>query len=280
MESGSKKRLAVLGQPVAHSRSPAMHTAALEELGLGEEWSYEAIEVSPEGFAARVRAMEGEGFAGANATVPHKLAALAVADDCSAAAKAIGAANTLNFAGGGIEAENTDTDGVLGAIGRSPAGLRALVLGAGGSARAVVWALVQGGAAVAVWNRTSERAEQLVADLGGKAVGGGAVDLEDYDLVVNSTVVGMAQASGNDGPGLKELPFDADSLQARHLVVDLAYGTAETELVRIARVRGAEAVDGLEVLVHQGAASLRIWTGAEPPIETMRRAARAPHDSR
>ena len=275
-------RLAVLGHPVAHSRSPAMQTAALAELGLAADWSYEAIDIATDELAERVRAMPGEGFAGANVTVPHKLAALMLADEASATARAIGAANTLSFAEGKAVAENTDADGLLRAIGRSPAGLRALVLGAGGSARAVVWALTEGGADVSIWNRTQARARALADEISGSVLEAGAepIALDAYDLVVNTTVVGMAQASGLPGPALKELPVDADSLEARHLVVDLAYGAAETELVRIAKQRGAEAVDGLEVLVHQGAASLRIWTGQDPPIEAMRRAARAPHDTR
>jgi shikimate 5-dehydrogenase len=105
-------RLAVLGQPVVHSRSPAMQNAALDELGLAPEWSYEAIEVAPDRFEELVRSMGDTGFAGANVTVPHKLAALAVADRASAAARAIGAANTLSFAEGSIEAENTDATGI------------------------------------------------------------------------------------------------------------------------------------------------------------------------
>src|SRR4051812_43764466 len=105
-------RLAVLGHPVAHSRSPAMHTAALAELGLADEWSYEAIDVEPNAFAALVRSLPGKGFAGVNVTVPHKLEAVAVADSASGAARAIGAANTLSFAGGAIAAENTDASGI------------------------------------------------------------------------------------------------------------------------------------------------------------------------
>jgi shikimate dehydrogenase len=225
--------------------------------------------------------MPAEGFAGANVTVPHKLAALTVADRVSNTARRIGAANTLSFDGDEIVAENTDAAGLLGALGRSPAGLRALVLGAGGSARAVVWALVEHGAEVSIWNRTPERAVLLARELAATAVS--SEDCEHrtggFDLLVNTTTIGMPQASGKDLPALKELPIDADSLEARHLVVDLAYGAAETELVRIARERGAQAVDGLEVLVHQGAASLRIWTGQEPPIEAMRRAARSAHDT-
>src|SRR4051794_9062683 len=122
------KRLAVLGEPISHSRSPAMQNAALAELGLGGGWSYEAIEVSPADLETHVGAMPGAGFVGANVTVPHKLAALELADDASEAARAIGAANTLTFAGGRIAADNTDAIGFLDALGESPSGKRALVL--------------------------------------------------------------------------------------------------------------------------------------------------------
>jgi shikimate dehydrogenase len=266
------KRLAVLGRPISHSRSPAMHAAALAELGLAGEWSYEAIEVPPEDFAERVHAMPGEAFVGANVTVPHKLAALAVADQASEAARAIGAANTLTFAGGRIAAENTDAMGLLDALPEPPSGAHALVLGAGGSARAVVWALVTAGAEVAIWNRTAAKADRLAHEFGVSRAD--AVDVADFDLLVNATTVGMG-SSTEAFPDLKSLPVDADAFGERHQLVDLAYGAADTELVRAARARGAHVVDGLEVLVRQGAASLRIWTGLDPPIEVMRRAVRA-----
>jgi shikimate dehydrogenase len=270
----ARRRLAVLGQPISHSRSPAMHNAALAELGLAEKWSYEAIEVSPEGFEARVRAMPGEGFVGANVTLPHKLAALELADQASTAAKEIGAANTLSFAGDGIAAENTDATGFLDALPVAPAGKRALILGAGGSARAVVWSLVAKGATVSIWNRTPERAQRLADDFGAIALRSTEARLAtgEFNLIVNATTVGMGMPSERRSD-LKSLPLDADSLNETHQLVDLAYGPAETELASIARARGARVVDGLEVLVRQGAASLRIWTGQEPPIEAMRRAA-------
>jgi shikimate dehydrogenase len=282
-------KLAVVGQPVSHSRSPAMHTAALEEMGLAGEWSYEAIDVAPDDFHWRVRDLPGEGFAGVNVTVPHKVAALAVATSASPAAVRIGAANTLTFKGGGIAAENTDAPGVIAALPGPPQGRRALVLGAGGSARAAVWALLEAGAAVSVWNRTPERAEALAADLGAEAIAAGedgAVALSQFDILLNATTVGLDAANPAPGNGLgadpdraladlKRLPLRADELDARHVVVDLVYGALETPLAAAASARGAEVIDGLEVLVHQGAASLRLWTGSEPPIETMRRAARA-----
>jgi shikimate dehydrogenase len=271
-----RKRLAVLGQPISHSRSPAMHNAALAELGLAGDWSYEAIEVAPAEFEARVREMPAEGFVGANVTVPHKVAALDLAEEASEAARAIGAANTLSFAGGRIAAENTDACGFLDSLGAPPSGRRALVLGAGGSARAAVWALVRKGAHVAIWNRTPERAERLAHELGALALAASDERLAtgDFDLIVNATTVGM-RGAGERAADLKSLPIRADSLGDKHQLVDLAYGPAETELARAARAHGATVVDGLEVLVRQGAASFRIWTGRDPPIETMRRAARA-----
>ena len=260
-------RLAVLGYPVGHSRSPAMHTAALAELGL-EGWSYEAIEVAPDAFEARVRAMPGEGFAGANVTVPHKGAALAVADELSETAREIGAANTLVFADGEVRAENTDAEGLLRALPASPAGKRALVLGAGGAARAVVWALLREGAEVDVWNRTELRTRHLCEELGGEPVT--EPDQATYDLIVNSTAVGL---SGEDP--FTELPLRAESFSAEQTVVDMVYGGQQTALLRAAEAVGADAIDGIEILVQQGALSLEIWTGRPAPLKTMRAAARA-----
>jgi shikimate dehydrogenase len=258
----------VLGQPVAHSRSPAMQTAALEAMGLAPEWSYEAIEVAPEGFEDRVRRMPGEGFVGANVTVPHKLAALAVADVRSEVAREIGAANTLSFEGEGrIRADNTDAAGLTGAIGRPLGGADALVLGAGGAARAVVWGLERERARVEVWNRTVSKAAELCATLGGTV--NPDPDPGEYDVIVNSTAVGL---HGEDP--FAELPLAPGDFQPGQLVVDLVYGDRETTLLSSARERGAETVDGIEVLVHQGAASLQIWTGSQPPLDVMRAAAR------
>ena len=203
-------RLAVLGHPVAHSRSPAMQNAALAELGLGGEWSYEAIEVVPEHFAALVASLPDDGFAGVNVTVPHKLAALELADEASAAAREIGAANTLSFTRGAGRADNTDAAGIIGAIGAPARGMRALVLGAGGSARAAIWALRNAGAEVSIWNRTDSKAEALAAefDVGDNGRERGT-RIGDFDLVVNATTLGLAQASYRPPtPGdLKALPL-------------------------------------------------------------------------
>jgi shikimate dehydrogenase len=262
------RRLAVLGYPVGHSRSPAMHNAALAELGMEREWRYEAIGVAPDLFAERVSAMPAEGFVGANVTVPHKEAALALADEISETAREIGAANTLVFEDGEVRAENTDAEGLLRALPASPAGRRALVLGAGGAARAVVWGLLREGAMVDVWNRTVLRSRNLCEELGGEAVSD--PDQSSYGLVVNSTAVGL---DGEDPFG--ELPLSADGFGPSQTVVDMVYGAEPTALLRAAATAGARTVDGIEVLAQQGALSLRIWTGRQAPLDTMRAAARA-----
>jgi shikimate dehydrogenase len=267
-------RLAVIGQPIAHSRSPAMHTAAFEALGIADEWTYTAIEMSPEEFVERTEALAQAGFVGANVTVPHKRAALELADRASDVAREIGAANTLSFTGA-IRADNTDATGLLAALPGPVDGMRALVLGAGGAARAAVWGLHREGAEVEVWNRTAARASELAAEFGAVAVEG--FSSRDYDLVVNATVVGMAASPSSNRAenDLKALGIDADGIRDRQVVVDLAYGSGETELARTARNSGAIVIDGLEVLVRQGAESFRIWTGLAPPLEAMRRAVRS-----
>ncbi len=259
-------RLAVLGHPVAHSRSPAMQNAALAELGLREEWNYEAIEVAPEVFEQKVRALAAEDFAGANVTVPHKGAALAVADVASEMAKEIGAANTLVFAAAGIAAHNTDADGFLAALPEPAGGKRALVLGAGGAARAVCWALNREGAQLDVWNRTGEKAELICTELGGNAVA--EPDQAAYELIVNTSAVGLAGESP-----FAHLPLVAEGFSSGQIVVDMVYGDAPSPLLTAAKAAGATTVDGIEILVRQGALSLRLWTEREPPLDVMRAAA-------
>ncbi len=271
------KRLGVLGWPVAHSRSPAMHRAALADLGL-DDWSYQLLPVPPEVFAETVRALPAAGFVGANVTIPHKEAALALAGEATDAARAIGAANTLSFApGGAIHADNTDAPGLLAALrdaGVDPAGRTALVLGAGGSARAAAYALREAGADVAVLNRTGARAQAVAADLGVRVARGPG---EPAELLVNCTSAGL---DGVSEP-LKELGFAADAVDAYACVADLVYrADGDTGLIAAARARGVPVVDGLEILVRQGALSLAAWTGRRPPIDLMRDAARGRLDIR
>ncbi|HEX4305028.1 MAG TPA: hypothetical protein VHZ54_03230, partial [Solirubrobacterales bacterium] len=234
-----------------------------------------------------------------NVTLPHKEAALAIADEASEGARAIGAANTLTFSDGRIAAANTDAGGVLrslpvGTLGIGAAGSagevnagaggprRALVLGAGGAARAAIWALAHGGEGapdaegnptlvpsfqVDVWNRTPERAETVAAELGGRAVTDPVA--ADYPLIVNTTSVGL---HGEDP--FEHLPLGAADLHTGQVVFDIVYGPESSALLAAAQAAGATTIEGLEMLVQQGAISLRIWTGEEPSIEAMRTGAR------
>jgi shikimate dehydrogenase len=211
--------------------------------------------------------MPAEGFAGANVTVPHKGAALSLADELSETAREIGAANTLVFADGGVRAENTDAEGFLRSLPGSTAEKRVLVLGAGGAARAVVWVLLREGAEVEVWNRTELRSQHLCEELGGETVA--TPDQAAYELIVNTTAVGL----GGEDP-FAELPLDADAFAPSQTVVDMVYGGEPTALLRAAAAAGATTVDGIEILVQQGALSLETWTGRPAPLETMRAAAR------
>jgi shikimate dehydrogenase len=300
-----------------------MQTAALEALGLGGEWSYGAVEVAPEELESKVTELAMSGYAGLNVTVPHKQAALALADEASDAARRIGAANTLSFeadrtaaddveARPWIVADNTDAPGLLAALpGSAPSG-RALVLGAGGAARAAIWALVEvgGGNAgstpadgeleagrqsaiatpagaerfragvplqVDVWNRTAARAVAVAEEFGATSVaeelGASAVEAPDlfiYDLIVNTTAVGLR---GEDP--FEHLPLVPEGFHGGQTVVDMVYGERPSALLAAAADAGATTVDGLEVLVRQGALSLEIWTGREAPIDAMRAGARA-----
>lgn len=261
-----RTRLGVAGWPVRHSRSPQIQNAALEAVGL-TDWRYQLLPIPPELFADTVRALPGAGFRGINVTIPHKQAALALAERPSTSAQAIGAANLLVFEDGAISADNTDAPAIAQALPNTVAGERALVLGAGGSARAAVWALGQAGAEVRIWNRTARRARELAEQLGGTAV----LEVEPADVLVNCTPVGL-----NGHPDeLKQLPVGADEIAMFGCVIDLVYSPSETALVRIARRAGRPTVDGLDLLVAQGALSFERFTGVAAPTERMAAAARA-----
>jgi shikimate dehydrogenase len=242
-----------------------MMAAAFHELGL--DWRYLKLPVPPGLFPPTARALPGSGYLGANVTIPHKVAAAELADDRTAAVEAIGAANTLSYRDGAVEADNTDAGGLLDALGEPPSGRRALVLGAGGAARAAVWALSEAGAAeVSVWNRTPERAAEVAKALGARALG----RPEQTDLLVNATAVGLDPGT-DEKEALSALCLEG--VEPPAVLVDLVYRPGGTPLSAWAGAAGARVVEGLEVLVWQGARSLERWTGREAPVEAMRAAA-------
>ena len=284
--SGASGLVAVLGDPVRHSLSPAMHNAALQELGL--DWVYLALRTPPGRLAAVLAGLEAVECRGLNITLPHKAEAAELAQDLSPLAARLGAVNTLvPRSEGGWFGANTDVEGFLAPLrscGVPWQGQQALVLGNGGSARAIVAALTELGlAAILVAGRRQQNLDLLL-----QACGSWAPTLEGVPwseghlrsalgssaLVVNTTPMGMA-SSGDPEPAATPLgPRDLDALREGATVYDLIYTPRPTALLQQAKARGCRAIDGLEMLVQQGAASLRLWTGqAEVPVDVMREAA-------
>jgi len=262
---------AVIGDPVRHSRSPAIHNAAFRACGL--DWVYVAFAVPAGAGAAAVAAVRTLRLGGLSVTMPHKEAVAAAVDRLTDDAARLGAVNCVAWEGDVLVGDNTDGPGLLRSLaaelGWDPAGRRCAVVGAGGAARAVVLALARAGAAeVVVVNRSPGRAGRA-AELAG-AVGrvGTGEELSSVELVVHATPVGMGDDAGS-------LPFDPDLLRPGQIVVDLVYEPLDTALLEAARARGAVAVDGLGMLVHQAALQFERWTGSEPPVDAMAAAARA-----
>jgi shikimate dehydrogenase len=264
----------VLGHPVGHSLSPRIHNAAFRAQGV--DMIYLAFDVRPEELASAVGGIRALHMRGVNVTVPHKEAVIGLLDVVDPVASRIGAVNTIVNDKGVLFGYNTDVTGFFAAL-RSvrPNGARdlsCLLLGAGGAARAVVAALVEDGArAVWVHARTFERAAVLCVS----AAAWGRTACEPVpadrlaevahgaDLIVNATPVGLSAS-------VKESAVPVDILHSRHVVMDLVYGSRPTALMEAARARGAVATDGKEMLVMQAASSYRLWTGLEPPLDTMR----------
>lgn len=248
--------------PAGHTLSPVIHEAAYAALALDARFT--VFDVPSARLADLVREMRGTHLTQLCVSLPHKEAVLGLADDCSAEARAIGAANTLTMRAGELIADNTDWIGVTRTL--EPfgpwRGKRATVLGAGGASRAVVYALGRMGLAITVVNRTRSRAEQLVSGLGGRV---GTLD-EPYDLLVNATSLGMAPVIGGT-------PAPAAALRPEALIFDTVYRPLETRLLREARERGCRTQDGLDMLVHQAVEQIRLWSGKSADPAQLRRAA-------
>ncbi|HZW27575.1 MAG TPA: shikimate dehydrogenase [Trueperaceae bacterium] len=272
------RRAYLLAHPAGHSLSPRMHGAAFEVLGL--EATYEALDVPPARLAEVVAGLRLDpDFLGANVTTPHKLAVLVLLDELTEAARAVGAVNTVVPRGGRLVGDNTDVAGFAASLegaGFRAGGGHAVLLGAGGAANAVAYALARLGVPTVVASRRAEAAAELVAALRPVARGLEAVAAADLPralagaaLLVNATTVGMA---GGPAPGELPLGVDVGLLPPGALVNDLVYNPRVTPLLAAAKARGLATLDGLPMLVEQGAASLRLWTGLEPPLEAMRAA--------
>ena len=272
MITASTRVAGVIGDPVGHSLSPVIHNAAFRALDL--DWVYLAFPVPAGDGAGAARAMRTLGLDGLNVTMPHKADVIAGLDRLAPTAEALGSVNTIHRLAGELVGESTDGAGFVDALvadeGFDPADRRVVVFGAGGAARAVILALAEAGAAdIAVVNRTAARAEEAAA-LAGAGVGrvGSEDDVDDADLVVNATSVGMAGTAVADA-----VLLDTARLRPGQVVADLVYHPIRTPLLVAARERGAVAVTGLGMLIHQAAHAFRLWTGEDPPLEVMSAAA-------
>jgi shikimate dehydrogenase len=266
-----RKAACVIGWPVGHSRSPLIHNYWIKQLGLDAEYRREAV--APEQFKDFITHLAERGYVGANVTVPHKEAALALSEPDDRA-RAVGAANTLWLDGSRLRSTNTDVEGFIGNLDATAPGWdrglqSALVLGAGGAARAVVFGLLERGIGrILMVNRTAERAAALRTQFGDRVMLARWSDLDglmaEAGLLVNTTSLGMA--------GQPSLAIDLARLPAGAVVSDLVYAPLETALLAAARSRGLRAVDGLGMLLHQAGGGFQRWFGVRPQVTEALRA--------
>jgi len=268
------KIYAVLGDPIGHSMSPVMHNAAFRALGMPDR--YHAFRVHQQDLRDAIYGAKALGFGGLNLTIPLKEEALKYVDPDPIAAR-IGAVNTIDFADG-IQGYNTDGIGAMRAledVGVGVAGKNILIIGAGGASRAIAFQFAYSGGEITIANRTEERADKLARDLRTgleeldrsshvRSIGLDRVasEIADADILINATSIGMH-------PDVGASPVSPDLLRPELVVFDIVYNPLHTRLLSEAEQRGAIAIGGVRMLVHQGAEAFRIWTGREPPVDVM-----------
>ena len=274
---GKIYRLGITGHPLGHTLSPVMHRCAAAHLGL--ELTYDPFDVTPAELPRFMEGLRSSGLDGLNVTVPHKLAVMAHMDETSEEAERIGAVNTIVIAQGRLAGRNTDAYGFLTSLrengGIDPDGKKSLILGAGGAARAVAWAMLSAGAVVTIANRTEDKARRIAADFAGVGAPISVIGLEsedigamvrESDIVINSTSLGMG---GKDADGLRRAQ---SGLRKDQLAVDIVYRPLDTPFLAAAREAGAATLDGLWMLIHQGAQAFTLWTGRPFPVALARMA--------
>ncbi|MBI2836330.1 MAG: shikimate dehydrogenase [Chloroflexi bacterium] len=277
--SGKTKVCGLIGDPVEHTMSPAMHNAAFRELGL--DYVYVAFHVKNEGLGKAIEGMRALNLRGLNVTIPHKVNVIPLLDEIDPMAKKIGAVNTIVNDNGRLKGYNTDASGFLQALlakGIEPEGKSVVVLGAGGASRAISFILAGRGSRLTILNRAqelhwaTELAHRLEEEFRRKVealeLNSKNLDkaLDKADILVNATPVGM---SPNDG----ETPAPSDLLRPELIVYDIVYNPVKTRLLREAEAANARTIAGLDMLVWQGATAFELWTGQKPPFEVMKREA-------
>jgi len=275
--SGKTQVCGVIGDPIEHSLSPAMHNAAFEHLKL--DYVFLAFKVTTAEVENAMRGMRGLGIHGLNVTMPHKNAVIAYLDEVDSTAKFLGSVNTILNDNGKLLGFSTDGIGALNALrenGVNLSGKKVLLLGGGGAAKAIAFALAKEVNELSILNRTPEKTKALTDALSGKfgkKVTAGSLapstiqeNLQDADVLVNATSVGMH-------PNVEQSLVAPQWLKPDLTVMDIVYNPIETKLAKDAKVVGAKVVNGVEMLIFQGAASFEIWTGCSVPVEVMRKAA-------
>ncbi len=255
---------AVIGRPLDHTLSPAVHNAAFQATGLNAV--YLALPTDdPAGALAGARAL---GLKGLSITIPHKEAALAGVDEVEAEARTLGAINTVVIRDGFLKGSNTDAPAIVACLEKAGpvSGRRALILGTGGAARAAAFGLSQAGAEVIVAGRRADRVAGLARDLGVRGISWAEIGTENPELVINATPVGM-------WPQADETPLDVSGLDPGTVVLDMVYNPLQTRLLTLAQDRGLTTVSGLEVFLDQAARQFELWTGTSAPVQVMREAA-------
>ena len=274
--SGTTKICGIIGDPVEHTLSPAMHNAAFKALRL--DFVYVAFKVEKEELSDAMSGVRSLGIHGLNVTMPHKNAIVNYLDELDSTAKFIGAVNTVVNANGRLMGFNTDGMGALKALkenGVIPTGKKLVLFGAGGAANAIAFQAAQEVEKLVILNRTAEKAERLAETLGkkfNKWVVGNSLsashireELKDSDILINATSVGMH-------PNIEQSPVRLELLRPDLCVMDIVYNPLETKLAKDAKACGAKVISGVEMLIYQGAASFEIWTNKHAPIKTMKRA--------
>ncbi|HIE19013.1 TPA: shikimate dehydrogenase [Candidatus Bathyarchaeota archaeon] len=277
--SGKTKVCALLGDPAEHSLSPCFQNAAFQHLSL--DFIYLAFTVKAENLRDAILGVRSLGFHGLNVTMPHKISVIQYLDELDEDAEKIKSVNTILNRNGKLIGYTTDGIGALNALKYNDVnskGMKIVILGAGGASRSVSFALAREAKELVILNRTVEKAEKLVSDVrrligrcekirwGGLTEENIRKELREADILVNATPVGMS-------PNVDETPVDKSYLHPDLAVFDLVYHPLETRLLREARMVGAKTINGLSMLIHQGAASFEIWTEVKAPIEVMMKAA-------
>ena len=283
--TGQTKIVGIIGDPITHSRSPQIHNAAIDALGL--DYVYVPFHVQPDDLGAAIEGFKAANVVGINVTIPHKQNVIPYLDEISREATLIGAVNTLIFKDGAISGENTDAPGFLQAMEEEgldvPQGGSVVVIGAGGSARAIVVALALAGVqTICITNRTVSRAVALATDLSEKTgVSIYGIGLDDSKL---SDAVGTSQLIVNTASTSMDvshpLLIDPEWLEPQSIVYDIVYTPPETRLLRAAAEKDCHTIGGLGMLVHQGAIAFERWTGVNPPVEIMRQALQGAFDQK